>query len=164
MLGAKHDALPGNIGTAGAAPIGEDEDFVGAKGFEFAENIGAQAGEHGDDSRDRGDADDDADGGERGADLVGPDLAEREHDALVDEDQQDEGEADYCHAGPLSFVGIAGSASGGRVADGPGVCRPTSRSEGRSETILPSFMRIIRRAWRATSASWVTMMMVCPER
>ena len=50
-------------------------------------------------------------------------------------------------------VACAGHAGGASV-------RP-ARSAGR-DRLLPSFMRMMRLAWRATSGSWVTMMMVWP--
>ena len=138
MLGAELNALPGDVGPACAAPVGEDEDFVGAEGFEFAEHVGAQSRQHRDDGGDRGDADDDADGGEGGADFVGPDLAQSEHDALINQERQCRGQAEQRpHACTASF------------------------STGRSDCTHPSFMRMMRLTGGGLSARSTASMPGC---
>ena len=64
------------------------------------------------------------------------------------------------HEEHQSSAPSAAAAAAAVASVGCAMYRRMSSSVGRSDTTFPSFIRTIRRACRATSGSWVTMMIV----
>src|SRR5262249_44035129 len=134
--------------AAGVRAAGEHDDQVRAEALDLLGHAGLRARAHADHGDDRAHADDDAEHGQRAAQLVDPQRAEGDAGALQ-----------RVHASASS---ASRSRSRGISAREAAAARGAAMRSSR--TTRPSRKPRARPAWAATSASWVTITIVMPSR